>query len=184
MLCIRMWRTLYQKMAIKKSSNFHQLIANEGGQYPHPWRDLRSIPITNHLHHRNTQTHSSDRHLELLLIPFLWCAWNRTPLDRLVKLHSVMAGCMHSQRFYLLFERLYYPSIVSPPWTLRLWPCGMKLELLVLKPAPPPLPCIILIPGTSLSAPSFFLANSLWILLSSPCVRLPPRVHLPIFGLR
>ena len=61
-LCILMWRTLYQKRAVRTSSNFRQRTANEEVHHRHPWLDLRFIPITNLPHHNNVRQHTSDRH--------------------------------------------------------------------------------------------------------------------------
>ena len=62
-LCTPMWRTLYQKMVIKTSSNFRQRIVNEEDLRHHLWRDPRFIPTTSRLHHRhNVRRHTSDPH--------------------------------------------------------------------------------------------------------------------------
>lgn len=89
-LCIPMWRTLYQKMAIKRSSSFLQRTANEGDQRHHLWRDPRFIPTTSHLHlhhHHNIRQHTSDRHPTYpdCSVSLVSCAWNRVPLGLLGK---------------------------------------------------------------------------------------------------
>ena len=60
-LCIPMRRTLYQKMAIRTSSNFRQRTANGEVHRHHPWLDLRSIPTNNSPHHHNTRRDTGDR---------------------------------------------------------------------------------------------------------------------------
>jgi len=54
-----MWRMLYQKMAIRNSSNFRQLTPNEEGRH-HPWGGLLSIQTTHHLHRHSVPPHSND----------------------------------------------------------------------------------------------------------------------------
>ena len=50
---ILMWRTPYQKMVIRKSLNFHQLIPNGGGRHRHLKWGPHSIPNTAPLRHHN-----------------------------------------------------------------------------------------------------------------------------------
>lgn len=56
-----MWKTPYQRMAIRMSLNFRQPTANEEDRPHHLRRGLRSILTTNHRHQQARQ-HSSNRH--------------------------------------------------------------------------------------------------------------------------
>jgi len=118
-LYIPMWRTLYQKMAIRTSSNFRQRIANGEVHRRHPWLDLRSIPTTNSPHHHNTRQDTSDcqpSHSDSFFsVSFVSFVSNRAPLGYPGRFYSVVDGCMDFERSHALFEHSCYPCVFQAP---------------------------------------------------------------------
>ena len=118
-LYIPMWRTLYQKRGITRSSNFRQRTANEEHRHRHPWLDLHFIPTTSLLHHRNVRRHTSDRHPghsdSFYFISFVLWVSNRAPLGYPGRLHLAVDGCMDFERPHALFEHLCCSCVFQIP---------------------------------------------------------------------